>query len=276
MSYVTLSEAAQIVHNETGVDITVTQLIRAGSVQNLPLCVLLDVKCYSPTHKIRREKKAQELDPEYWRNCPIDRTNDADVVYAYGLFVLPPRHVFAYQTKETVRVDSVASLDGQDTYFPGVDVSRDALQITIPNLHAFIARIKASQAAQQTAPAQNTATPAPVETVGASGDVEAATDGPLPLTTGDIAFCFAGLRWNEQQWKKPLGDKPKWLQACVHTPGVQGVSETRWNPAYIGAALVSNGHAKPNSVRAKFQTVPLLQPWLETWKTYEADNFDTD
>ena len=40
---------------------------------------------------------------------------------------------------------------------------------------------------------------------------ESANNGPLPLTTGDIAFCFDGIRWNEQQWRKPLGDKPKWL-----------------------------------------------------------------
>ena len=97
--------------------------------------------------------------------------------------------------------------------------------------------------------------------------------GPLPLTTGDIAFCFAGLRWDEQQWKKPLGDKPKWLQVCIAIPGARGISETRWNPVLIGAALIREGHAKSNSVRAKFQTVHLLQPWLETWKTYEADNF---
>ncbi len=146
MPYVTLLEASQIVKNETGIDITVPQLIRAGAMQHLMLCVLLDVKCYSPTHRIRREKRALELDPDYWSNCPIDRIDDADVVDAYGLFVLPPRHVFAYQTKETVRVDSVASLDGLDIYFPGVYVSRDALQITMPHLDAFINHIKATQA----------------------------------------------------------------------------------------------------------------------------------
>ena len=146
MPYVTLLEASQIVKNETGIDITVPQLIRAGAMQHLMLCVLLDVKCYSPTHRIRREKRALELDPDYWSNCPIDRIDDADVVDAYGLFVLPPRHVFAYQTKETVRVDSVASLDGLDIYFPGVYVSRDALQITMPHLDAFIKHIKATQA----------------------------------------------------------------------------------------------------------------------------------
>lgn len=99
---------------------------------------------------------------------------------------------------------------------------------------------------------------------------------PPPLTTSDIAFCFSGLRWTEEQWMKPLGDKPKWLQACIATPGVQGVSQTHWNPVCIGAALVDAGHAKVNSIRAKFQTVHLLKPWLDAWKTYEADNFDSN
>lgn len=127
---------------------------------------------------------------------------------------------------------------------------------------------------QQPAPAQSPAKPAPVA-VGALA--EPAKAGPLPLTTGDIAFCFAGLRWKtETEWKKPLGDKPKWLAACIVIPGVRGVSETRWSPVCIGAALVRDGHAKPNSVRAKFQTQPLLTPWLDEWKTYEADNSDSN
>ena len=163
MSYVTLLEASQIVQTETGVDITIPQLLRAGVLQNLPLCVLLDVRCYSPTYRIKREKRAEEVDPDYWRNCPANTINDSDLVYAYGLVVLPPRHVFQYQTKETVRVDWLSSLDGQDTYCPGVDVSRDALQIMLPHLYAFVAHIKATQfAQQQTAPAIDTAPPAPV------------------------------------------------------------------------------------------------------------------
>ena len=104
---------------------------------------------------------------------------------------------------------------------------------------------------------------------------ESANNGPLPLTTGDIAFCFDGIRWNEQQWRKPLGNKPKWLQSCVAIPGQRGVSETRWNPVLIAAALVHDGHAQARSIRAKFQTKPQLKDWLEAWKTYEADNFGT-
>ena len=117
---------------------------------------------------------------------------------------------------------------------------------------------------------------APVVTNDAPGGVEPAKAGPLPLKTTDIAVCFDNTRWKtEKQWKKTLGDKRKWLKACIAIPGVQGVSQTHWNPVLIGAALVYAGHAKLNSVRARFQTQPLLKPWLDEWKTYEADHFST-
>lgn len=125
-------------------------------------------------------------------------------------------------------------------------------------------------------PATQTEAPLPAVADRASAGVEAGKAGPLPLTTGDIAFCFAGLRWDEQQWKKPLGNKPKWLAACIAIPGARGVSETRWNPVFIGAALVRDGHAKPHNIRAKFQKQPLLKPWLDEWKTYEADYLSAD
>lgn len=103
----------------------------------------------------------------------------------------------------------------------------------------------------------------------------AISSSPRPLTTSDIAHSFAGLRWpTEDAWKKPLADKPKWLRGCVAIPGSRGRSETHWNPVLIGGALVHSGHAKANNVRAKFQTMRQLQPWLEAWKAYEADNFD--
>ena len=116
-------------------------------------------------------------------------------------------------------------------------------------------------------PTQTAAPTAPV--------VDSASNAPLPLTTGDIAFCFDGIRWSENEWRRPLGDKPKWLQGCVVTPGQRGVSETRWNPVLIAAWLVSRGHVQARSARSRFQTKPQLTPWLEAWKTYEADNFDT-
>ena len=136
-----------------------------------------------------------------------------------------------------------------------------------------------SETAEQPAPAHNTATPAPVVVVGASDGPDTDKVGPLPLTTGHIAFCFAGLRCKtEKDWKDLIGKGRVWLERCLVQPGTRGRGGARklWNPVFIGATLVRDGYAKPNSVRARFQTVQLLQPWLEAWKTYEADNFDTE
>jgi hypothetical protein len=142
---------------------------------------------------------------------------------------------------------------------PGVQVPLAELRFKREHIERVAEIINRTKAA----PAQS---PAPV--VAASNDT-------APLTTGDIAFCFAGLRWDEQGWKKPLGDKPKWLSECVAIPGQRGVSEARWNPVLIGAALVHQGHVEARKVRVRFQTVDLLKPWFDAWKTYEADNFDT-
>lgn len=104
----------------------------------------------------------------------------------------------------------------------------------------------------------------------------AAPAGPTPLTTGDLAFSFDGLRYSEARWKKPLGDRPKWLVAAIAVPGQRGVCETRWNPVFVGAELVRQGHVGVNSVRARFQTRPMLRPWLDAWNTYEADYLESD
>ena len=178
-------------------------------------------------------------------------------------------------------IDEVANLRHGAVANDEDDVARQATEINEASeridalIAAEIARI--APVAQQT----TTASPAPVVAIGSSGYVEIEKaepkkDEPPPLTTNDIAFCFAGLRWNEQQWKKPLGDKRKWLAACIATAGVRGVSQTLWNPVLIGAALISEGHAKQNNIRGRFQAQPQLKPWLEAWKTYEDDNFSTE
>lgn len=223
MPYVTLLEASQIVKNETGIDITVPQLIRAGAMQHLMLCVLLDVKCYSPTHRIRREKRALELDPDYWSNCPIDRIDDADVVDAYGLFVLPPRHVFAYQTKETVRVDSVASLDGLDIYFPGVDVSRDALQITMPHLDAFIKHIKATQATASRVEAATEPVPIGGERVAQRPEK---VDFSLLATPDELITAFGAFTGMDASWFRKITDKPR-LHEARRFAGTRGKGGTK-------------------------------------------------
>ena len=171
-------------------------------------------------------------------------------------------------------IEPTSQIDRWEKNYTGKGLQDGMYEVTVTEAERFAAPFRVSF--QVEGPAQTAATPVPAVDVGASGDVEPDKAGPLPLTTGDIAFCFAGLSWNEQEWKKPLGDKPKWLSACIAIPAVRGVSESRWNPVLIGASLVRVRHVKPKSVRAKFQTHPLLKPWLDEWKTYEADNLSAD
>ena len=101
-------------------------------------------------------------------------------------------------------------------------------------------------------PSQATTSYEPVGAVGVSGGVEPDKAGPLPLTTGDIAFCFAGLRCKtEKEWKDLIGKGRNWVERCLIQPGTRGRggAPKLWNPVCIGAALVRDGHAKPNSVR---------------------------
>jgi hypothetical protein len=60
------------------------------------------------------------------------------------------------------------------------------------------------------------------------------------------------------------------------TPGLRGTLETRWDPVRLGAALITRKIANIRKIRALFQTKTMLQPWLEAWKTYEADYLDPD
>lgn len=147
-----------------------------------------------------------------------------------------------------------------------------ARRAALKELHTERARLLAVlEGREQPAPAAN-ASPAPVVADSAS---TAPVVAPPPVATGDVAHAFDGLRgWNEKAWKDTLGSPPKWLEACIALRGQRGIRAHHWNPVLIGAALVHNGHAKQNSVRARFQTKPQLKDWLEAWKTYEADTFD--
>ena len=113
--------------------------------------------------------------------------------------------------------------------------------------------------------------------VDSSDRVQNSQDGPLPIATSDIAHSFAGLGWiSAEKWMKPLGDKSKWLSACIAIPGSRGGNETRWHPVLVGAALIRREMANVNQVRGRFQSNPQLKPWLDAWNDYEADNFPSN
>lgn len=106
---------------------------------------------------------------------------------------------------------------------------------------------------------------------------------PAPLTTGDIAFCFAGLHWiTEKEWKNVLGKGRDWTEECVAAPAGgrgRGVAPKLWNPVLLAAKLVERYDIPQKSVRARFQNAQyqrFLRLWLDAWKTYEADNLATE
>lgn len=124
------------------------------------------------------------------------------------------------------------------------------------------------------APLEPAAAPIPADIPKPSAPTAIQRDGPPPLLTSDLACAFAGLHWSEPEWKQSLAKDRQWLKVCRTDQGRRGVIESRWDPVLLGAALVGKGHAKVNSVRARFQTNHLLRPWLDAWKEYEAEYLD--
>jgi len=98
---------------------------------------------------------------------------------------------------------------------------------------------------------------------------------PEPVTTLQVAGAFFGLHWDYEKWKKNLGNKPKWLKACMVTAGQQGGAQATWNPVLIGAALLVKG-IKQHQIRGSFQKAgsPIAH-WFEAWKDYEATHCDS-
>ncbi len=254
--YLTLDEAAQAMTDRTGKAWTARQIL--GCAERHEITVFARIG-----HAVK-----------FVRVRPIEGKTNEIAAEAGSLPILDTKAIQALLLTGEAKSSGWEELTTIDFFGEPVEawalVFELAPGMQAPRVQADDCRVTAAGVlrlvADYTAPAAPEAAPVVAES---------ASNGPLPLTTSDIAFCFDGIRWNEQQWRKPLGDKPKWLQTCVAIPGQKGVSETRWNPVLIAAALVHNGHANARSIRARFQTMPRLKDWLEAWKTYEADNFDT-
>jgi hypothetical protein len=120
----------------------------------------------------------------------------------------------------------------------------------------------------KTAPAKDIGTPAPV----------VASDGPAPLTTNEIANCFAELRgWDVARWKRELGSPDDWLKACQKRKGTRGRGgyESTWLPVQIAASLVKQDPKTARSLRARFKKQEPLKPWLELFEINIPDNSDS-
>ena len=261
----TLEEAAAFASKHAGEEITARDFLRAAGRGEITLRAI-----------VHRAAKVRKHDGGVY--CNKGEPNE-NIVPAGAIPTLP---LSACQHLANAGRASWRTFDGFDErngilmrYTKGMLADDEPDFETVPADCRVVGYDVHALADEYTAPESTQAEPqaAPVVADRAS---TAPLDAPQPVTTGDVAHAFDGLRrWNEKAWKDTLGSPPKWLEACIALRGERGKRETRWNPVLIGAALVHNGHAKANSIRARFQTKPQLQDWLEAWKTYEADNFDT-
>lgn len=255
----TLEEAARMATRHAGEEVTVADVFRAAGRGEIPLRAV-----------VHRSAKVQRYNGGVYCNKGTENEN---VVPSGSIPTLPLtacQHLAAGGRASWRTFDGYEEVNGTLMRFTEAMLTNDEpdfetvpadCRVTGNDIHALADAFCEAPAQPQAAmPARLT---------------ECASNAPLPLATREIAACFDGIRWSEREWKKPLGDKPKWLRPCVAIPGQQGVSETRWDPVKIAAWLVHNEYTQARSIRARFQTKPLLRPWLEEWKTYEADNFDT-
>ena len=131
-----------------------------------------------------------------------------------------------------------------------------------------------AQAAPSPAPAP---APAPAVTKSLPNGVVAEKVGPWPLTTNEVANCFAGFReWDVKRWKRELGSPDKWLQACQQSKGKpgRGCQESTWWPVKIAMSLASQDPKLARGLQARFKRFDKLRPWLEELEINTPDNSD--
>jgi len=95
----------------------------------------------------------------------------------------------------------------------------------------------------------------------------AAGDGLAPLTTSQIAGCFAGFHdWDAEQWVSNLQGRARWLRDCRHQAGRQGKPfvESTWWPVQIAQALDAKHPNIRRKLHARFKSQVPLKPWIES------------
>jgi hypothetical protein len=91
---------------------------------------------------------------------------------------------------------------------------------------------------------------------------------PHPLTTNEIANCFAGLNeWDVNKWKVVLNSQRKWIADCRARKGTRGKGgvESTWLPVEIAKHLVRTNDVKPKFFTRIFKSQEPLKQWLEAW-----------
>lgn len=96
----------------------------------------------------------------------------------------------------------------------------------------------------------------------AQADPERSPIGPKPLDTRTLADALDGIEDRRaDEWRRLLGDAPKWAMLARVSPGVRGRAAATWNPVALAHALTRRGVTQAQIARLFRERVE-----LEAWR----------
>ncbi len=114
MDYLTLDEAVIYATNKKGVDITSSELLRAGVYGDLLLTAPFGFgRMYNATESKEEDFKAQ-------------------------LLIIPPSHLMEIETEGSTRIMAAFSIDGKKLYFPHKEVTHCKIRVIRAELDRFL------------------------------------------------------------------------------------------------------------------------------------------
>ena len=99
------------------------------------------------------------------------------------------------------------------------------------------------------------------------------------VPTSEIAGAFSGIKWDEKQWKRQLGNGSQiWLKNTQITKGLPGRQiggvriESTWNPVKIASVLAQKSYSI-HKISKSFKSTPKMLEWLYEWEEYRETHY---
>ena len=190
----------------------------------------------------------QKLTGQDGKRMTVDQAEDAGLLLADGDAVPPIRRL------RGIRLDA---LRGLAQWCNADDIVRMIDGVIPEQASLQPAPASSEQDATESGPANQSDRP-----------TVAADDCLPPVATGELAAAFAGFKgWNEGTWCARLGaaSSKQWLLRARLSPGTKGRNgaPATWNPVILAMELYKMAPSTGRIILARFQTKPVLKPWLD-------------